>query len=390
MAPRETLDYSIEDGPILTRLSVEAEPQSFPGETQIIDSLTDSSDLLASPSSPNWLSSERHRVAGYQEIRSFYVIAPTDDQTQAWSHEIDLPRDTLVVALRRFLLNDERAVLLAHADNLNTYVVHEEALKQNARPARDEEIDRSVFINTLAHTREHVIDRIREDIIAKPAFSFVLTVDLCQSRRRWDEDLFRRLIDLSNLIDTPISIGVAITGRWALRHKSSFEALKRWSEQEKINIIWINHSMNHPLRQDRFGRYLFLTDRRVDFRDDVLSLEVLLLENGITPSIWFRFPGLVYDERVLSELNQLSLLPLDANVWLANTAGIEDGSVVLVHGNGNERSGLRKLFVELDAREKSFITGKTEILPVSATIPTPGDFPLKQIAEFLFLETPVD
>jgi len=373
MAPRETVDVTIDDGPLLTLLSQAPEKHQTSRAAHPVEPQTSKrTNSFAKPAiSPD---AEIDHLAGreitnYHESRSFYVIAPADAADRIWEHEADLPGNTLVAAIRHFMMNGERTLLLVRDGDLKAFVVKEEALKRHARPARDQEIQNSDFAKTFALTRERVIDRIRDDITAQPALSFVLTVDLCQSRRTWDQDLFDRLLALSDLLGRPLDVGIAITGKWALRHKHNFGALKRWSAQGKLNITWINHSMNHPLRPDRFGNYHFLTDKEVDLRNDVLSLEVLLLENGITPSIWFRFPGLVYDRRVLRELNDLSLLALDANVWLANAARITDGAVVLVHGNGNERAGLRKLFRELDKHQGKLLAAETEILPARAALP---------------------
>ena len=74
-----------------------------------------------------------------------------------------------------------------------------------------------------------------------------------------------------------------------------------------------------------------------------VTAEQLLLENGLIPSPFFRFPGLVADGTLLARLRELSLIPLGSNAWLAKGEQPEDGSVILVHGNGNEPRGIELL-----------------------------------------------
>ena len=70
---------------------------------------------------------------------------------------------------------------------------------------------------------------------------------------------------------------------------------------------------------------------------------MLLLENGLIPSPFFRFPGLVADGGLLEKLRQLSLIPIGSDAWLAKGENPANGSFILVHGNGNEPQGVRKL-----------------------------------------------
>jgi hypothetical protein len=78
---------------------------------------------------------------------------------------------------------------------------------------------------------------------------------------------------------------------------------------------------------------------------------------GLLPSCFFRFPGLVSTPAVFDEVEALGLVPLGSDAWLAKTRGpTSDGSIVLVHPNGNEPVGVRR-FLELLGSERERIRG---------------------------------
>ena len=82
----------------------------------------------------------------------------------------------------------------------------------------------------------------------------------------------------------------------------------------------------------------------------MLATEQLLIENGLTPSPFFRFPGLVADAGLLTRLRQLWLIPIGSDAWLAKGEVPVNGSFILVHGNGNEPQGVRKLLSLMHGR----------------------------------------
>ena len=82
---------------------------------------------------------------------------------------------------------------------------------------------------------------------------------------------------------------------------------------------------------------------------EVLDTEKVFLRLGILPSVFFRFPGLVSDVAGLATLRRLGLIPLGAGAWLAKGEPAARGSVILVHGNGNEPRGIDRLLPLLAA-----------------------------------------
>lgn len=115
-------------------------------------------------------------------------------------------------------------------------------------------------------------------------------------------------------------------------------------------------------------------DESEDFRAFVARLnelgEQLLIEQGERPSVLFRFPGLTHDARTLGELNDLSVFPMDANGWVAKGEPLEDGSVVLLHGNGNEPPGVRMFLDWADEHDAELADGRVQLVSPVMALPS--------------------
>jgi hypothetical protein len=85
----------------------------------------------------------------------------------------------------------------------------------------------------------------------------------------------------------------------------------------------------------------FLLGPGVDARVEILETEKLLIANGQTPSVFFRFPGLISNTALMRRAADLHLIVLGAGAWLAQSPQARPGDIVLVHANGNEPAGLR-------------------------------------------------
>jgi len=86
----------------------------------------------------------------------------------------------------------------------------------------------------------------------------------------------------------------------------------------------------------------------------VLKTEAAMIENGLLPSVFFRFPGLVSDAALVRRVVSYGLIPVGSDAWLAKGQAPSSGSIVLVHGNGNEPIGIEK-FLDLVRLEGSAI-----------------------------------
>jgi len=175
----------------------------------------------------------------------------------------------------------------------------------------------------------------------KGAGSFV-TGDLCPSRRPLNRDF----LDLLAKEGAGTPVALALSGRWMVNHGADLDWLKRKAANGALNITWINHSYHHPYARDRPDAQTFLLTPGVDMDEEIFDTERLMIANGLTPSVFFRFPGLVSDPALMEKLRERHLVALGADSWLALGSRPRPGSIVLVHPNGNEELGL-KLFSRL-------------------------------------------
>lgn len=162
-----------------------------------------------------------------------------------------------------------------------------------------------------------------------------LTIDLCPSNRPYEKKLFDYLENLGKKLEKPVPVAIAVSGTWILHHQDELEDIK----SRYLDITWVNHSYSHPVEND------FLNNPEVDFVHEVAANDKLMIENDLKPSLYFRFPGLKYDDRRLAQLKKMGYINLDADAWLAKGQEIKDGSIVLIHGNGNEVSGVIDKFI---------------------------------------------
>jgi hypothetical protein len=175
---------------------------------------------------------------------------------------------------------------------------------------------------------------------------YVLTIDLCtkpkNKSKKFEKELFDYLANLSETTESPTPVVIAISEAWIKEEEANFNYIKSLEKANKLAITWVNHSKTHPVNDGKF-----LTAKNVDFAKEVLDVEKILLEKGEIPSVFFRFPGLVSNEELRAELSKLSLIPLDSNAWLAKGEKVKNGSMILIHGNGNEPSGVKMLINQL-------------------------------------------
>ncbi len=294
--------------------------------------------------------------------------------TETFGVERVLAEGARVVVLRHLSFRGVPTYVAAEDHSFELFMVDAEALDAATREVADEERGEFRYLAALERARNNVLCHLHPvmaSMAPEATTRFTVTVDMCQSRREWEGDFYQRLVDLGRELGTPQPVGVAMTGLWAHRHPEDFDQLVAWQREGLLDITWINHSFHHQLSRDDDGRYWFLTSSNVDFVAEVLELEVLLLQQGVMFSPLFRFPGLTHDERTLAELNELGLFPLDADGWVAKGEPIEDGTVVLLHGNGNEAHGIDMFFDWLDPRIEDVRGGRIVLIDATAVLPLP-------------------
>jgi hypothetical protein len=185
-----------------------------------------------------------------------------------------------------------------------------------------------------------------------------LTADLCPSHRPLDRVVFTDIFNEFKDVEAPTPVALSVSGVWMRQHPKDLEWLKKMQADNKINITWINHSYNHrvsgklPLKQN------FLLEPGTDIDYEVLETEKAMLKNGLLPSVFFRFPGLVSDQQLFFKITGFGLIPVGSDAWLAKGQKAKPGSIVLIHANGNEPIGVKDFIKLLHSKTQAIAKKK--------------------------------
>jgi hypothetical protein len=179
-----------------------------------------------------------------------------------------------------------------------------------------------------------------------------LTGDLCPSHKPLDRAFFSKIKKTSlHLVNQPIPISLSVSGAWIRNHFDDLHWLKGLVAQSEFQVTWVNHSNTHPFDPEAPLEQNFLLRPGVDLTHEVIEAEKTMIQNGLTPSVFFRFPGLISNQSSIETIKSLHLIPLGAAAWLAKGAKPQPGQILLVHPNGNEPYGLER-FVKLLAEAR--------------------------------------
>jgi len=178
-----------------------------------------------------------------------------------------------------------------------------------------------------------------------------LTVDMCPSTKPFEKRLFNKLVMMSKKTKQAIPVAISISGLWMLKHEKEFNWLLAQQQNNKLKIIWINHSFSHVFYRDVPFDNNFLIVPRTNLEFEIIESEKSLLEKGQLPSVFFRLPGLVSNEKIISKLSDFGLIPIGSDAWLFHNEQPINGSIILVHGNGNEPEGIDLLMPLLDEKD---------------------------------------
>lgn len=242
---------------------------------------------------------------------------------------------TLLVMIRQFTDNHKIYGLFANTQTFQTQILSLESLPFLAteKPSFQTPFEQALIQATSLHVKGGVTSALTR--LLKSVF---LTMDLCPSRKSGYESDFISHLTAQNGI-TPIAI--AITSAWIDRHPKEFKEL---SSNPLLNITWVNHTHTHFYDTSLADKENFMLHVKTHVAYEILELEKKLITNGITPSLFFRFPGLMANEALMKELRETySLIPLGANAWVAKNQPIVNGSFILIHGNKNEPDGIALL-----------------------------------------------
>lgn len=186
-----------------------------------------------------------------------------------------------------------------------------------------------------------------------PVAGYFLTVDLCPSSKKgFNQKLFETLEHASQVHGTAgLPVALAVSGKWMKNHPEAFSWLRNETDAGRLQTTWVNHTLSHPYDSHLDLAHNFMRQTGIDPLAEILGLEKLLVGQGITPSVFFRFPGLVSSPELVEILEDLHLVVVGSDAWLAKGQQPKPGSAILIHGNLNEPAGV-KLMLEWVARQK--------------------------------------
>jgi hypothetical protein len=191
-----------------------------------------------------------------------------------------------------------------------------------------------------------------------------LTIDMCQSNKNYEQGMFQSVIKLPQRKNGPIPVAIALTGKWANQHPTELAWILQQIALGNLDVTWVNHSYSHPYDPKAPLNKTFMLTPGIDFQAEVLQNEIMMLERGMIPAPFFRFPGLISAPKLIQTLKELSLLPIGSNAWLALGQTPRPGSIILVHGNGNEPVGIKLLLAYLRDRQPELQRGELKLLPL--------------------------
>ncbi|MDD5772264.1 MAG: polysaccharide deacetylase [bacterium] len=266
-----------------------------------------------------------------------------------------------LISLRKYSLEGKDYFLLVDPQTLETSTrrIDELDIIQDTANVIEEKYANTVYFKAIKYSKLNSQKTQDAGItqLLPSKHGIDLTIDLCPSKLPLDTTLFNELIKELGKIEKPVPVAIAITGKWLEKHEKDLKWLMRLQKNNDLSITWINHSYNHKYNKELPLNENFLLETGTDINYEVLQIEVKMLESGIIPSVFFRFPGLVSNDKIFKNITDFGLIPIGSDAWLSKNQIVKDGSIVLVHANGNDPIGVSK-FLQLLTKEKGNILNK--------------------------------
>jgi hypothetical protein len=244
----------------------------------------------------------------------------------------------VIVGIRQFNQDGQNLRLVVEANSLQTRLVKSSDL--NCVPMEEAQLNATYYGQVRISVAAGKNNLANVGIKRFEQAQVTLTADMCPSSKPY-ESRFYEWVRSSRQ-----PIGIALTAGWGMRHTAEFNNLKEMSRTIK-NITWINHSYRHAYVKGLPDKDNFLLMNGTNMNHEVLDNEIFMIENGLTPSVFFRFPGLISGPQLVDKLLGWGLIPIGSDAWLAKGQLPKAGSIILVHGNGNERPGIDIFFRDL-------------------------------------------
>ncbi|MEO5581372.1 MAG: polysaccharide deacetylase [Saprospiraceae bacterium] len=271
------------------------------------------------------------------------------------------------LAIRSFLKETNQMYLIVQADSLYT---HEELATNYISKPTDWNYLRSYwsskpYIKALRETLQNDSRLQNAGLVhlRDPEPGISLTVDLCPSKLSLDKRIFNVLCQSVTPYCLTVPVALSISGQWLLTHKNDLAWLKSLVDQKELDITWINHTMHHHWNPNLPLSENFLLEKSTDLIAEVLGNEELLLEHGLLPSCFFRFPGLVSDKSIIDQIADWGLISIGSDAWLAKGQNPKaSGSIVLIHANGHDVIGINAFLRLLQHEKEKLKTGQWRLI----------------------------
>jgi len=243
------------------------------------------------------------------------------------------------VAVRSMTIAAKSWLLLVDPLALTTRI--ESGACWTCEPTEDEALKATRFIGAVQRSAEapgvsHRTFLMNAGLTHGAASGDFITGDLCPSLRPLDRRFFEKLETVGPA--TPVAL--SISGLWLKHHAEDFQWLRAQAASGALDILWTNHTYHHPYARGEADDETFMLTRGLDPDYEILETERLLIANGGTPSVFFRFPGLVSSSALMQAVRRHHLISIGADAWLAKGQKPGPGSIILVHPNGNEEGGI--------------------------------------------------
>ena len=264
------------------------------------------------------------------------------------------------VAIRAYRQGDVDYRLTVDPHTLRTRLEKASVLQCDADPGNAEALlSGTPYRHALdvARESEHLVQDAGIVRSLTPVGGYFLTVDLCPSSKKgFNQKLFETLEHASQVHGTAaLPVALSVSGGWIKRHREAFAWLRNESVAGRLEVTWVNHTMSHPYDSHLDLAHNFMREPGIDPLAEILGLEKLLLEQGITPSVFFRFPGLVSSPALIEFIERLHLIAIGSDAWLAKGQRPKPGSAILIHGNLNEPAGVKLMLEWVASKEKDSI-----------------------------------
>jgi hypothetical protein len=291
-------------------------------------------------------------LAGVSEYQLFFARTALADGSEA-------------IIIRRFVQDRQGYYLMVHPQTLATKIVPQagQEIAAASLPDLQGQFAQSAYSRALAeaaaNSNKNQDAGITHSLPAERGIS--LTIDLCPSKKPLDRFLFMDIVDAFGRVEHPVPLAIAVSGLWMEKHPEDLQWLSGLARANQISVDWINHSYHHQYDPRLPLRLNFLLEKGVNLDEEILKTEQKMIESGLTPSAFFRFPGLVSDASEIMRVLAYGLIPVGSDAWLAKRQKAGNGSIVLIHGNGNEPLGIKE-FLALVKQEQTAIKKRNWLL----------------------------